>query len=71
MQVAKYTFQSPSSSPVQVGRLDPNSVKESSHSSELPKSVANQTASKADSFAQTQVSEVKPTVGEHRLDVYA
>lgn len=32
MQVAKYIFQSPSTSPVQVGRLDPSSVKDDSSS---------------------------------------
>lgn len=32
MQVAKYTFQSPSTSPVQVGRLDPSSVDKKSSS---------------------------------------
>lgn len=29
MNVASYTYQSPSTTPIQVGRLDPNSVKES------------------------------------------
>ena len=72
MQVAQYIFQSPSSTPVQVGRLDPNSLKEdTSQSDSLPKAVENQTAVKAESFAQREVSEVKPTVGKHTLDVYA
>ena len=33
MNVAQYTFQSPSTSPVQVGKLDPGSVKEEAVSS--------------------------------------
>ena len=61
MQVASYTYQSPSSSAVQVGKLDPASVKEESKSSESSsKTFANQT------------SEVKPTPNtEHLLDIYA
>jgi len=69
MQVAKYLFQSPSPNPVQVGRLDPSSLKEESSSS-LPKAVSNETALKAESFASTQTQEVKPTVSETVLDVY-
>ena len=69
MQVAKYLFQSPSPNPVQVGRLDPSSLKEESSSS-LPKAVSNETALKAESFASTQTQEVKPTVSETALDIY-
>ena len=60
MQVAQYTFQSPSTSQVQVGRLDPSSVKAEKTSS-LPSAVTNPT--------QTQV--VKPTVSTNSIDVYA
>lgn len=72
MQVAKYTFQSPSTSQVQVGRLDPSSVKEekSSSQAELPSSALNKTAAEAQSFAQTQVKEVKPTLSENSIDLY-
>jgi len=69
MQVAKYLFQSPSSNPVQVGRLDPSSLKEESSSS-LPKAAVNETANKAESFAASQVKEVKPTVTANSIDVY-
>jgi len=70
MNVAQYTFQSPSSSQVQIGRLDPNSVKGESRSSSSP--VVNETVQKAEAFVATQVSEVSPTVNtEHVLDVYA
>ena len=70
MQVAKYLFQSPSPNPVQVGRLDPSSLKQE-QSNSLPKEVLNQTASKAESFASSEVQEVKPTITANSLDVYA
>ena len=71
MQVAQYLFQSPSPNPVQVGRLDPSSLKKEQSSSEsLPKEALNTTASKAESFAATQVKEVKPTVAENSIDLY-
>ena len=72
MQVAQYLFQSPSTSAVQVGRLDPSSVKEASSqsSASLPKAAINETASKAESFAQTQTQEVKPTVTANSIDLY-
>ena len=70
MNVAQYTFQSPSSSQVQVGRLDPSSVKEEK-TQESPSNIdAVQNA--ASSFASTQVKEVTPTVNSQQLlDVYA
>ena len=70
MQVAQYTFQSPSSSAVQVGKLDPTSLKQESKSSQAPNT--NETAQKAQSFADTEVKEVVPTVNSnHSLDVFA
>ena len=73
MQVAQYLFQSPSSSAVQVGRLDPSSVKEESKSSssKLPSAATNETASKAQNFIATQTKEVKPSVTANTIDVYA
>ncbi len=70
MQVAKYLFQSPSPNPVQVGRLDPSSVKEEKQSS-LPKAVVDETAVKAENFTASEVQEVKPTVSENSIDLYA
>ena len=72
MQVAKYLYQSPSSSPIQVGRLDPNSKKEeeSSKANSLPQNVVNETAAKAQDFQSSMVQEVKPTVDQNRLDIY-
>ena len=70
MQVAKYLFQSPSPNPVQVGRLDPSSLKNEEQSSSLPKSAVNETAVKAESFAASEVQEVKPTVTENSIDLY-
>ena len=68
MQVAQYTFQSPSSSQVQIGK--PDAIVNQSQSS-APTN-ANETVTKAQSFAATQVSEVKPTVESSKLlDVYA
>jgi len=76
MNVTQYTFQSPYSSPVQVGRLDPSSVKEegsvSAASSGQSAPVVNETLSSAQSFEATQTSEVTPTVETNQLlDVYA
>ncbi|SFV66574.1 hypothetical protein MNB_SM-4-1217 [hydrothermal vent metagenome] len=68
MQVAQYTFQSPSTSQVQVGRLDPSSVKEDQT---LSSSVTNPALAEAQSFTATQVQEVKPTVTVNSIDVYA
>ena len=74
MNVAQYTFQSPYSSPVQVGHLDPSSVnKDSSQgdTSSLLKST-NPTLSKAQSLESSLKSDVKPTVASaDSLDVYA
>lgn len=73
MNVAQYTFQSPYSSPVQTGRLDPSSVKEETSSSVASQSapVVDKVVSEAKSFEATQVSEVIPTVDVPLLDVYA
>ena len=82
MNVAQYTFQSPYSSALQVGRLDPSSVKEeakeeteestSATTSQESAPVVNETLSSAQSFEATQTSEVTPTVESNQLlDVYA
>ena len=76
MNVAQYTFQSPYSNAVQVGRLDPSSVKEegsaSTSTSVQSAPVVNETLSSAQSFEATQTSEVTPTVSSNQLlDVYA
>jgi len=71
MQVTQYIFQSPSTSPVQVGRVDPSSVKNESQNSTLPSSVTNQSLQKAESFTQTQKSSVTPSVSSSSsLDLY-
>ena len=75
MNVASYLYQSPSSSAVQVGRLDPSSAKEetstvSSSSASLDTSTPVQ--KEAQSFVATQTNEVSPSVeSEHILDIYA
>jgi len=70
MQVAQYTFQSPSTSQVQVGRLDPSSVKEETVKSAPPSNVTNQTVQKAESFAASQTREVTPSVEANSIDIY-
>jgi len=66
MQVAQYTFQSPSTSQVQIGKPDTSVKQEQSAPN------TNQTEQKAKSFAATQVTEVSPTVDSSQLlDVYA
>jgi len=59
MQVAQYLFQSPYTSAVQVGRLDPSS---SQSSSNTQATVEDQTQQKAQEFTQTQKQAVKPSV---------
>jgi len=72
MQVAQYLFQSPSTSSVQVGKLDPNSVKDESSKSKtsLPKAVLDTTETKAQNFEQTQKQKVQPTVTANAIDLY-
>jgi len=75
MTIAKYDFISPYSSPVQVGRLDPSSTKDSSasngDSTSLLKS-SNQTLQKAAEVKNEITSVAKPTVTQSAgLDVYA
>jgi hypothetical protein len=71
MNVASYTFQSPYSSPVQVGRLDPSSTKEETNTSQKAP-LTNETQQKAQNFASTQTQEVTPSVeATPLLDVYA
>ena len=63
MQVARYLFQSPYTSAVQVGRLDPSSSQSQSSSNTNTQAVVqDQTQQKAQEFAQTQTQEVKPSV---------
>ena len=73
MQVAEYTFKSPYPSPVQVGRLDPNSVKDNSANSNQsnPAAMTNETEQKAKSLESSLKQEVKPTVSNNKLDLYA
>jgi len=60
MNVAQYTFQSPSSSQVQVGRLDPSSVKE------------EKTQEESNSSTSAKTNEVNPALESQRLlDIYA
>jgi hypothetical protein len=74
MNVTQYTFQSPYSSPVQVGRPDPSSKQETSaqpDTSGFVKSI-NTSLSDAKSFQATQTQEVKPTVDTgSNIDIYA
>jgi len=77
MNVGSYIFQSPYSSQVQVGRPDPSVKSEESENSTTQSSAGsftavNSTATEAQTFQSTQVSEVEPTVESNQLlDVYA
>lgn len=70
MNVSSYVFQTPYSSQVQVGKLDPNSQKDTGASSDLP-SGTNQTQNEAKTFQASQTSEVEPSVESTKLDIYA
>ncbi len=65
MQVTQYTYKSPSTSAVQIGRPDTSVKQEQSAPN------TNETQKKAESFAATQVKAVTPQVNAHQLDVYA
>ncbi len=77
MQITRYLFQSPYHSQVQVGRPDTSSVKQGSTQSDSGlQEAANQSLEKAQSFQETQVQEVEPTVeptadSSALLDIYA
>jgi len=74
MEVKRYLFQSPYSSPVQVGRADPSSTSESKPQQDTSglDGAINKTQNEAASFQATQVEEVKPTVSSNNiLDTYA
>ncbi|QOP46590.1 hypothetical protein [Sulfurimonas paralvinellae] len=73
MQVAQYTFRSPYPSPVQVGRLDPSSVKDNGTNSSQsdPAALTNETQKKAKNFEATHKKDVVPAVSNNLLDVYA
>jgi len=63
MQVAQYLFQSPYTSSVQVGRLDPSSTQEqSSLDTNSQAIVSNKAQPEAKEIVQTQTQEVKPSV---------
>lgn len=73
MNVASYTYQTPSSSAVQVGRLDPSSVKEeeTQTKSGVSMQTPNKTLAAAQNFQATQTAEVTPTVtSQNALDIY-
>jgi hypothetical protein len=69
----RYLYQSPYNSKVQYGRLDPSVANEQKTQNDLSSinQVTNTSVQKAESFAQTQQSEVTPTVTPNKLDVYA
>ena len=78
MEVAQYTFQSPSASAVQVGRLDPSSVKAEKETPKQAPQQSQQNAVQAKTVGEiftkdtSAAAQVSPTVSQnHLLDVYA
>jgi len=69
MQVAQYTFESPYSSPFQVGRLDPNSLKNNSVNQTFTSQ--NETEQKAKQIQDSLKQDVTPRVSTNKLDLYA
>jgi len=70
MQVTQYTYQSPYTSPVQFGRPDPSSQKEQENQmGQLLQN--NESMQQARSVEATQSKEVRPTVTQSSLDIYA
>jgi len=70
MQIPQYIFKSPYSSPIQVGQLDPSSVKEDTSSAQTF-TAPNETVQKAQSLQQEQKQSVTPTVSANTIDIYA
>lgn len=79
MNVSSYLFQSPYSSPVQVGRVDPSAQQEDVKKEDTKPQESTASAPQADLkqqeaqvFAASQVKEVTPAVkSEKLLDMYA
>ncbi len=72
MNVAQYTFQSPSANQVQIGKLDPSSVKEETTSAPQQTSVQAKTAGEILTADTSSAIQITPTVNENRLlDIYA
>ncbi|WP_152184083.1 hypothetical protein [Sulfurimonas indica] len=72
MKVVQYTFQSPYPSSMQVGRLDPNSVKDdNTKNSSQGFNAQNETVQKAKIVQESLKQEVKPTLSSNQLDIYA
>jgi hypothetical protein len=71
MEVTQYTYQSPYSSPVQLGRASPNTQKEEqgAQTDELI-SQTNESLKEAQKFEASQTQEVKPTINASKLDLY-
>jgi hypothetical protein len=71
MNVAQYIYKSPSSSAVQIGRLDPNSKPDdvSANKKELH---ANEITQKAETFQTTEAKKMtQNSTGTKLLDIYA
>ncbi len=72
MEVAQYLFQSPSTSSVQIGKLDPSSKEDTSTKIPTQSTSPAKTAGEIMTGKSTEVSVVTPTVQSNRLlDVYA
>lgn len=78
MNVASYTYQTPSPNAVQVGKLDPSSVKQEEKFKEstqtksaTPMETPNETLMNAKNFQAAQTTGVAPTVtSQNSIDIY-
>ena len=75
MNVSKYLFQSPYNSPVQVGRLDPSSSKNTETQAQLSTSSSNISSKSQPEFSQPEVTQEVSSENSveltQLLDVYA
>ena len=69
-EVTQYLFQSPSSNPVQVGRLDPSSKKEDV-SVQSKDTKTDQVAQNLQNFESQKLQDIKPVDTTKLLDIYA
>lgn len=72
MQVAQYLFQSPSTSQVQIGRLDPSTKEDTSTNTQQQSAVPAKTAAEIMTGKSVETPEITPKVNPNQLlDVYA
>jgi len=73
MQVKQYIYQSPYTSPIQIGRVDPNAPKEDGSATNADATLnKSQLQQEAQTFQEATKQDVEPSVTSNQLlDIYA